>query len=70
MRSKMRPRIFNFRLSEGELRAVEIMSIREGVSLSEMMRLSLRESAQKRGLYSVGLGALLDDKSDEEAYRA
>ena len=46
------------RLSEKELEALTVISKREALSISETMRLLIREGIAKRGLRVVGLLSL------------
>ena len=46
------------RLSEKELEALTVISKREALSISETMRLLIREGIAKRGLWVVGLLSL------------
>jgi len=43
------------RITQKERRLLDIMCQRENLGISEMLRACIRESAAKRGLYSVGL---------------
>ena len=44
-----------FRATPNERLAVEIMAGRENLDLSEMLRVAIREAADKRGLARMGL---------------
>jgi hypothetical protein len=48
-------KFLNFRVTKEEFKGCVIMARREGISLSEMMRVALREAAQKRNLPPLGL---------------
>jgi hypothetical protein len=63
----------NARITQKERRLLDIMCQRENLGISEMLRACIRESAAKRGLYSVGLveiiskyevGGIANEKKD------
>lgn len=66
MKTERRPKLLHFRASPGELQVLEMMSLKEDISLSEMMRISLREAAEKRGFNSIGLIEFFDEPGGNE----
>jgi hypothetical protein len=52
------------RLYPQERRALETMASIESLSISEMVRLSIRESAKSRGIYAVSLSDLQNEKEN------
>jgi antitoxin component of RelBE/YafQ-DinJ toxin-antitoxin module len=54
MRDLYRTKFLYCRLSESEEMNLKRMAEREGINLSECVRLILREASEKRGLPSVG----------------
>lgn len=61
----MANKITYFRATKDERRALEIMALREGRSISAMLRELIREGAERRGLAAVGLVDLLGEKMIE-----
>jgi len=53
-----RQKVINFRLSEKERQAVEVLAKREGLSISEVIRSSVREELKRHGLPPVGLAEM------------
>lgn len=50
-----RRKIKTFRLSQGELETLTLISLREGLNRSETLRAIIREAAYNRGVFPPGL---------------
>jgi hypothetical protein len=55
MKKESKTVVLRFRVTRDELKGCVIMARREGIFVSEMMRVALREAAQKRNLPPLGL---------------
>jgi hypothetical protein len=54
MKPKVNTKLIHFRTSISEQAALNMIAKQEAISLSEAMRLSIREAAQRRGYQPVG----------------
>lgn len=54
-RKVTKPFVITFRATPGEKQAVLIMAKREGIPMTELVRMLIREGADKRGLNVLGL---------------
>jgi len=69
--NKARQDYFHLRISPQERKIIETLAVREGRSLSDLVREAIREYALKRSVYSVGLFDLLfkyDENVEVDTY--
>jgi hypothetical protein len=67
MKDKIKTVIVGFRASPKERQTIQMMAHQEGISFSEMCRVSIREAAIRRGIQFFGFinPGERDDNSDE-----